>query len=821
MDMSTISNISLPFLIFFILTPFINGRDTITPTQPLKDNGQKIISSNGLFELGFFNVSIKRYLGIKYHNFAEDTIIWVANRNTPLNDTSGILRINSQNGSLHLTTISSNTPIWSTNISSSIIPKNPFARLLNTGNLVVSNSDPDPGSSDYIWESFDYPGNTLMPTMKLGWNFVTGLDRYMNSWKTDEDPSEGQYIYKFDPSGYPQIFLTRKGNGIVYRSGPWNGKRFSGAPNLKPNDLYTFEFFMDENEVYYQYNLTDYNVISRMLLRTNGNIERWIWNKKANNWILYLITQLDSCEKFNLCGPYGICNINNNPLCGCLDGFEPKDPIAWDTAYWNDGCVRRVKLECKSDGFKRISGLKLPDTRKVFYNKSLSLKECEKLCYENCSCSAYTNSDVTNGGSGCFMWFGQLIDTRYYNSDDGQDLYVRMAASQLGSHSTTKKLVSILVPVLILTCGAFFVFLWLKKKGKWNGFLKTTKQEISSSHTQDGDLPLFDFEEIYKATSNFSWRNKLGQGGFGFVYKGILSDGQEIAVKRLSKDSNQGVREFKNEASCIIKLQHRNLVKLLGCCTYEDENLLIYEYMPNMSLDMFIFDRTKSSQIDWPKRFDIINGIARGLLYLHHDSRLRIIHRDLKTSNILLDQDFNPKISDFGMARIFGGNEFDQENTKRIVGTYGYMAPEYAIDGHFSTKSDVFSFGVLVLEIICGRKNKDFTHPNHSLNLLGHAWRLYNEERSMDLLDPSVKESANEYEVKRAIHMGLLCVQKSSDKRPNMSFVVMMLGSTIPLADPNEPGFFIDRDINHPSSSSSMLNDKSINEISITFMDGR
>ncbi|KAF8411257.1 hypothetical protein HHK36_003804 [Tetracentron sinense] len=303
------------------------------------------------------------------------------------------------------------------------------------------------------------------------------------------------------------------------------------------------------------------------------------------------------------------------------------------------------------------------------------------------------------------------------------------------------------------------------------------------------EIPLFNFENMVIATNNFHVANKLGQGGFGPVYKGKLLDGREIAVKRLSRSSGQGIVEFKNEVAVISKLQHRNLVRLLGCCTEGGEKMLIYEYMPNKSLDAFLFDPTKQELLDWRKRFHIVEGIGRGILYLHRDSRLKIIHRDLKASNILLDKELNPKISDFGMARIFGGDQ-DQANTRRVVGTYGYMSPEYAMEGQFSEKSDVFSFGVLLLEIVAGRRNSSFSHHEESLSLMRYAWKLWNEDKIFALVDPTIYDPCFETEVLRCIHVGLLCVQEFARDRPTVSTILAMLSSEIAtLPTPKQPAF--------------------------------
>ncbi|MED6146445.1 hypothetical protein PIB30_034559 [Stylosanthes scabra] len=333
------------------------------------------------------------------------------------------------------------------------------------------------------------------------------------------------------------------------------------------------------------------------------------------------------------------------------------------------------------------------------------------------------------------------------------------------------------------------------------------------------DLTAFSYLTIKMATNNFSSDNKLGEGGYGRVYKGKLRKGQEIAVKRLSESSNQGLEEFKNEIALTARLQHVNLVRLLGYCTKRDEKILIYEYLPNKSLDHFLFDQRKSILLDWSNRANIIEGVTQGLLYLQEYSNFTIIHRDLKASNVLLDQKMNPKISDFGMARIF--RKYDLEaNTNRIVGTYGYVPPEYVRKGIYSTKYDVYSFGVLLLQIISGKRTSCYYGPHENLNLLEYAYELWMEGRGVEFLDPSLDDATSACKLMRCMQVALLCVQENSADRPSMLEVYSILkNETEAIGIPKIPGFSVK---NHGNDEEERhIKYVSINDVTISEMTPR
>ncbi|KAE8680178.1 S-locus lectin protein kinase family protein [Hibiscus syriacus] len=808
------------FLIFFSKASTA-AIDTISPSELFTD-AMTLVSNDGTFALGFFSpgTSKNRYLGIWYNNIPMQTVVWVANRINPINDSTGLLKIETSGRIVLL--VQNTTAVWSTN--STAIVQNPVLQLLDSGNLVVKDGkDPD----NYLWQSFDYPSDTLLPGMKIGIDLKTGFHRRLSAWKNWDDPTPGDLTFGIELQGNPEAVL-RKGSEKYARSGLWNGNDFSGYQNLRRNPIFDYGFVWNENEVYYIQFTKDNSVILRGILnQTESAIQRYTWNPETQTWKLFLSSPIDLCGRYGHCGPNGNCDSTKLPACcQCLTGFRPKWPERWNSADYFGGCIHSKPLNCQSgDDFIRIRRVKTPDATKSWVNRTMNLMECRAKCLRNCSCTAYTNLYVTRGGSGCVMWFGDLIDIKQFQSDgrDDQDLYIRVSASETELKKKAKVKPIILATVIASLLGILLVVCYnrrSRRKLKDEVEDKNPSDKENKDENEDMELVVFEFSTIAQATDSFSFRYKLGQGGFGPVYKGTLPNGQEIAVKRLSKTSGQGLNEFKNEVKLIAKLQHRNLVRLLGCCAQGDERMLVYEYMPNRSLDSFIFDQTRREVLTWSKRFRIISGIARGLLYLHQDSRLRIIHRDLKPNNVLLDSEMNPKISDFGMARTFGGDQ-TEANTNRVVGTYGYMAPEYASDGLFSIKSDVFSYGILLLEVISGRKNRGVYHANQSENLVEHAWRLWTEGKPSDVAEDFLVQNGGPPQLLRCIHISLLCVQQHPEERPDMSSVVLMLGSHNELPSPKQPGFLFCKKPFEADSSPGTDGTSSRNEITSSLLEAR
>ncbi|KAJ4974027.1 hypothetical protein NE237_007201 [Protea cynaroides] len=409
--------------------------------------------------------------------------------------------------------------------------------------------------------------------------------------------------------------------------------------------------------------------------------------------------------------------------------------------------------------------------------KTVSKGGC-KACLQNAARgleSCLPNREGIAMFTGCYMKYSA---TKFY-------------VEELVVHSHSKRpVVHAIIAVSVIT------FSLLALVGGCIGYARLSgiqKEKCSQGSNANKSSLNFKYETLGRATDSFSQSRKLGQGGAGSVFRGDLPDGRVVAVKRLRFSTRQWVDEFFNEVNLINGIQHNNLIKLLGCSIEGPESLLVYEFVPNRSLDQYLFGQNKIQILSWEQRFNIIVGTAEGLAYLHDGSRIRIIHRDIKCSNILLDENLTPKIADFGLARCFSTDK--THLSTGIAGTLGYVAPEYLVHGQLTEKADVFSFGVLVLETVCGRRNNVFVQESGSV--LRTVWNHYKSSTLPDSVDPSL---GNDYPLKKAcnvLRIGLLCTQASVSLRPSMSEVVQMLSNEdYPIPTPTSPPF-----LNHSMTS--------------------
>ncbi|KAK9100349.1 hypothetical protein Scep_023779 [Stephania cephalantha] len=670
--------------LFLLCTLFIDrlgsATDTIKRDKFLKD-GETLVSNGGNYALGFFSPgnSKQRYVGIWYEKVPEQTVVWVANRDDPINGySSGVAKVDGR-GNLGIFNGEASNPVWSTNVSV------PISDRISSLHISSWNED---------WFEFE-TGNKLV---------FEGMET-------------GDFSFEMGLPGSPELFIIEKASRKIWRTGPWNGQAWNGVPGMRPNPIVNHSLVNDPNEIYTTYTVSNTSVFSRVMLDYLGFVRRKTW-VDSTGWNTIRSYPDDTCDNYGKCGAFGKCNSKYSPICSCLPGFKFKSSSDTYALEGSQSCERKRELLCgKGDGFLKLEKMKLPDTSNA-------------------------RVDMNVDGSGCLVWFGTLSDAREF-PEWGQDMFIRVDAIELkdsmkdSKGSFTKKKVVLLcvlivVGLLILTC-AFCCFF---KNAKRSGLMhreKIPKQlhNLAFSETNEEtnakfELPVFDFDSMIVATENFSPANMLGTGGFGSVYKGKLLDGREIAVKRLSRHSGQGVNEFKNEVVLITKLQHRNLVQILGCCVEEEEKI-------------------------------------------------------------------------------------------------GYMSPEYAMDGLFSIKSDIFSFGVLLLEIISGKKNSGFYHKDPSMNLIKHAWELWKEGRPMELLDPSMGSSFPEQEVAKFIQVGILSVQEDANDRPTMSSIIFMLGNETTIPIPKQPAFVLTSKVDHHQSSNSTTGTGScsVNEMSTTIVEGR
>ncbi|KAF3453296.1 hypothetical protein FNV43_RR03736 [Rhamnella rubrinervis] len=748
-----------------------------------------LVSEKGVFELGFFGENKKYYMGIWIKNDKSKKVVWVANRNKPFPNASGTLHIGRDDGNLMLsdcvetpTLINKATPATTWNTS---------AKLLDSGNLVFS----DEGGR-VLWQSFDYPTDTFLPGMKIGWYKLVSdtrpTMRNLVSWANPKDPSPGYYHLGISNSSSYKSLSVWQGNNVSINIGFWNGETGFQFFFQNLTNSFNFSYVSNENESYFTFDIKFGFLPSWFVMTSTGQIEEY-----------YVVDGVVGYDTHILCNQ-STSSINITSSQSCLSLKAPS--------------------KCKVDKFSEINGtipLSSLATRSV-----VEFDNCGIMCKNNCSCSAF--SFFFEGQTVCLFYFGHIAPLLDVIEKGGTRLiYIRgdlpiNHGKRRGKRTTIIDSSGFVALVfLLLSIAAFSRQCKIRKcEGNQNDKVSiyrwirilldftsnSSAREVASSagefasstrlvanarkqelHEHKYHKWFFSLSTIESATNSFT--TEIGEGGFGHVYKGQLPEGQEIAVKRLSRVSTQGVEEFKNEVIMISKIQHKNMVKLLGCCIEGEETMLIYEYMANGSLDKLLFDSKRREALDWRKRVKIIHGIVDGVLYLHRNLNSKIIHRDLKTSNILLDAEWNPMISDFGMAITIGEDDA-QAKTQRIVGTVGYVSPEYAMDGNFSDKSDVFSFGIILLEILSGRRNIALC-PIQNLPL--SAWNLWKEGKGMEFMDPTLSIScSSSIEVDKYIRLAFWCLNKEAANRPTMFDIFKLLNSidttTIPI--PEQPYCF-------------------------------
>jgi len=750
-------------LLFFSKTHVSTAAETISLGQALSGN-QTISSKGGIFELGFFTPGNSKnyYIGIWYKQFPQD-VVWVANRETPLsNKTSSVLRIN-QDGNLVLLNLLNRT-VWSTNITS-IASNSTTAELLDTGDLVLRDGS---NSSDVIWQSFDYPTNTWLPKGRIGRNKITGERQRMTSWKNSEDPAPGLFSLEMDPSGLNQFVLMWNRSKIYWQSGVWTGTYFSSIPGMAADQPYKMSLVETQNRTYATYEFLDNTSMTRNVMGLLGQVQQCTLLLSSQTWSCFWSMPTSRCEIYSYCSSFGICTQPQSTLasCSCLHGFEPGSQKDWDSSIWSGGCKRRTPLQCgrntsvdaEKDGFFVMRNVQLPVNQQSLTTIG-SAKDCELYCLNNCSCTAYAYD------SSCSVWNDDLINLKQLSVGDvgGGDLYLRLAAIDLQDSGKKKTWVRWVIVGVAVGCVLLFslviLFIWIYQR----------RQRAESSEKVQGSLVSFNYRELQNITKNFS--EKLGRGSFGSVFKGSLPDSTPVAVKKL-EGYRQGEKQFRAEVSTIGAIQHVNLIRLCGFCSQGNHRMLVYDYMPKGSLDSQLFHK-KSETLDWNTRYQIALGTARGLAYLHEKCRERIIHCDIKPENVLLDSSFLPKVADFGMAKLVG-REFSRVLTS-MRGTIGYLAPEWISGVAITPKADVYSYGMMLFEIISGKRNSEHSGDGGPTFFPTWAAGKIIDGEFLALLDDQLKGNANMEELGKASRVACWCIQDNEDDRPSMGLVVQIL----------------------------------------------
>jgi hypothetical protein len=744
-----------------------------------------IQSLNGTFSLGFFttNGDSNWYLGIWYTSVTPKTYVWVANRETPTK--------NLQTSSFELTKsgrfavkATENLTVWET--------KNKDfsneAKLKDDGNLVLLTKN-----GTVSWQSFDYPTDTWLPGMNLT------RDKFLTSWRALSDPSPGFYSLRLNPDDYGEFELVYNATASYWTTGNWTGNAFSNVPEMTVPYIYRFDFdhpFYPNASFGFTLSPLDTGFgsdppLSMFKMEYDGRLHQYTWSPQNENWYKFWSRPESACHVYGLCGSFALCNsMESLTPCECLNGFEPQNEVEWESKDYSSGCRRDSLCDGKNDNDETFEEVGVVDYNGAVI-KSFSGSnrgDCESACLNNCDCIGLYYNERS---SLCKNLYGSLLNLQKLNDSIigiGESvLYVRVASVKKERERLNffGLIGGIVGSVLVLGFVGIVVFVLLWRKGK--------------GVDEDGgfavlNLKVFSYKELHLATRAFS--EKLGHGGFGTVFQGELSDSTLVAVKRLERPGG-AEREFRAEVCTIGNIQHVNLVRLRGFCSENSHRLLVYDYMPNGPLSVYLRQEGPNN-LSWDLRFRVAVDTARGIAYLHEECRDCIIHCDIKPENILLDSEYNAKVSDFGLAKLIGRDFSRVLVTMR--GTWGYVAPEWISGVEITTKADVYSYGMTLLELIGGRRNVEALPSGKEFGGVGGGggagekwffppWAAQHiiEGNIGAVVDSRLGSAYDIEEIKRVALVAVWCIQDEEVMRPTMGMVVKMLEGVVEVTVPPAP----------------------------------
>ncbi|XP_010672399.2 putative receptor protein kinase ZmPK1 [Beta vulgaris subsp. vulgaris] len=786
--------------LFFLLLFFISTTSSVVLAKNFLSRGSSLtikdvtnsdnllISPDKTFSCGFHSFGTNAYwFSIWYTNTKEQTIVWTANPDKPVNRRGSRLSLR-RNGAMVLIDYDGTTA-WETNTTKSNVDR---AELLNTGNLVLK----DP-TGNILWQSFDHPTDTLLPHQLFTKNkpLVSRIGPQMvgsgyfslffdsgNVLKLIYDGPEISSIY------WPDITLHAYQNGRTH------------ANNSRIAILDDMGTFSSSDQLEFSASDVGVGIRRRITLDYDGNLRVYSLNESSGFWNITWQAVAMPCDVHGLCGRNGICVYTPEPKCSCPPNYEPTD-----LSDWNKGCKPKFHRSCSDSEFVELThvdyyGFDLNRTQ------STSYEDCRQSCLRDCRCEAFNYRHT--GEALCVTKNSLFNGVRSVNFSGSMYLRVPRSRTQTlnlvmdynvsridcGIRGQGKVLVLpniyditnqrfkwIYIYVFAFVIGTLEVVLlaagwwFLYKKHGLSASMEDGYRAISNQFRS------FNYSELRNATKNF--KEIIGRGGFGAVYKGILADKRVVAVKKL-ENVVQGEEEFWAEVSTIGKINHMNLARMWGFCCGKKQRLLVYEHVENGSLDQHLF--LNKTFLDWKQRFKVAIGTAKGLAYLHHECLEWVIHCDVKPENILLDGEFEPKISDFGLAKLCQRESHGSSDFTGIRGTKGYMAPEWAMNLPITAKVDVYSYGVVILELVKGIRLSSWVVDDHDgfeevpelLRFMRIAKKkMQNGEDSWveDLIDPRLEGKFNRNQAATMIEVGLSCVQDDRNKRPTMESVVQVL----------------------------------------------